>query len=207
MSEYEDKVLTQFITDVRDHKMSVEHDDGVFRHLRFQKPDAWMYHFEITTWPGHLTITGDMGTFTFARLHDMFQFFNEPRINAGYWAEKLRATDTNGGHTSFSEEKFRAEVEKQLLQFKKELDDTSETRAKWADLVRDIGDDVFSESWSEGAALAAIRDWHDVSGLGFSLSADAWDWDLREYRFQFLWCLNAIRWGIQQYNAREKVDA
>ena len=205
MSEYEDKVLKQFITDVRDHEMSVEHDDGVFRHLRFRKPDAWLYHYEITTWPGHLTITGDMGTFTFARLHDMFQFFNEPRINAGYWAEKLRATDTMGGHTSFSKEKFRAQVEEQLAAHVERQDDAFRIDGRMARLRRDIEHDVMDEMYSEEAAMAAVRDFYDHSGRGFTFNLD--DWDNTEYRFQFLWCLNAIRWGIEQHNAREKVDA
>lgn len=199
MSEYEDKVLKQFITDVRDHEMSVEHDDGVFRHLRFRKPDAWMYHYEITTWPGHLTITGDMGTFTFARLHDMFQFFNEPRINAGYWAEKLRATDTMGGHTAFSEEKFRAQVEEQIESFIERHKD-----AELGQLRRDIEHDVLDEAYSEESAMTAVRDFYDHSGQGFTFNLDYWDWDNTEYRFQFLWCLHAIRWGIEQYRKAEK---
>jgi hypothetical protein len=31
---------------------------------------------------------------------------------------------------------------------------------------------------------------------------DAWEWDLRDYTYQFLWCCHAIVWGIAQYDRR-----
>jgi len=32
------------------------------------------------------------------------------------------------------------------------------------------------------------------------LVSDTWEWDLRDWDSHFLWCLNAIAWGIQQYD-------
>ncbi len=85
-----------------DHKMTIEHDDGVFRSLVFARPGTSIYKFRICTWPGHLAITGDLNSYVFSRLYDMFEFFshdNDPasmrlEINADYWAEKLDAAAT-----------------------------------------------------------------------------------------------------------------
>src|ERR1039457_99476 len=81
----------RFERDTAEHEMTVIHDDGLYRHLRFQKPGSWIYGYDIVTWPGYLAITGDAGEYMFARLPDMFEFFaGNDRINPQYWAEKLR---------------------------------------------------------------------------------------------------------------------
>ena len=56
----------QFLKDVQRHAMNELHRDGVYRHLRFRQPENGNMWFELVTWPGHLTIAGDMGTWTFA---------------------------------------------------------------------------------------------------------------------------------------------
>jgi len=73
-------------------------------------------HFDLLTWPGYLCYTGDMGTYVFRRLHDMFQFFRrgesigERCIDIRYWAEKLEAIDRVDGVREWTPEKFREEV-------------------------------------------------------------------------------------------------
>lgn len=37
----------------------------------------------------------------------------------------------------------------------------------------------------------------DVIGL----VSDTWEWDLHDWDYHFVWCLNAISWGIQQYDS------
>lgn len=109
----------RFLKDAGSHVMTVIRDDGVHRHLRFRKapPAGSEYWFDLITWPGSLCIDGDMGTYVFRRLPDMFEFFctdreyNEKRgrklgINAGYWGEKLQATANHGGHIEFSKSDF-----------------------------------------------------------------------------------------------------
>ena len=91
----------QFIKDVANHQMTVARNDGIYRHLKFRSTArGWNQWFDLITWPGVLTIHGDMGTWTFSRVEDMFTFFrsrdSELRINADYWAEKLQG-GTNGG--------------------------------------------------------------------------------------------------------------
>ena len=36
---------------------------------------------------------------------------------------------------------------------------------------------------------------------------ETWEWDLREYDWQFLWCCWAIVWGIGQYRAAPATEA
>jgi hypothetical protein len=45
--------------------------------------------FDVVTWPGHLSISGDMGCFVFTRVDDMFTFFrgHEDAPNLGYSAK------------------------------------------------------------------------------------------------------------------------
>ena len=94
----------QFLKDVSGHQMRVIRDDGKHRHVRFEKPGSSCMHFELITWPGYLAYVGDMGSYVFSRLPDMFQFFrmgdgdlnhNERglSINPSYWAGKIEAAD------------------------------------------------------------------------------------------------------------------
>lgn len=59
-----------FLRDVAKHEMTVIHDAGEIRHLRFGRPGDSNMHFNITTVPGYLMFTGDMGAWTFSRLPD-----------------------------------------------------------------------------------------------------------------------------------------
>lgn len=109
-----------FLKNVEGHEMQVLLDNGIYRHLRFKKPQTGIAWFDIVTWPGYLAYTGDMGSFVFERVHDMLTFFRGKRryehldINPSYWAEKLRAVDRDGRSGSFeeySEEKMREHIE------------------------------------------------------------------------------------------------
>src|SRR3954463_11871038 len=83
----------RFARDTADHQMTIVHDDGLYRHLRFRNPNrTWNYWFDLITYPGGLTFQGDGESFTFRRLEDMFEFFRQPAnatINPSYWGEKL----------------------------------------------------------------------------------------------------------------------
>ena len=115
-----------FLRDVASHQMEVLRDDGTHRHLRFQAPGSTDMHFDLITWPGYLCFTGDMGTYVFRRLKDMFNFFRpaddacssrDPLENIDHqnWAEKLEATDKGDGHSDFDPRAFKREIAKQHL--------------------------------------------------------------------------------------------
>lgn len=203
------------------HQMSILHEDGLYRHIRFQKPGTSMWRFDLITWPGHLVITGDVQDFHFARLPDMFEFFRSPvgYINSSYWAEKLC-----GRHQrcqSYSPERLKRRVFEHFQDSRAWLPQPH--RPLWRAICEQVlADDVICD---EGLARHALNDFrftledrlpdapvedfrpHRVSRYGSYRSrpadyefADTWEWDLREYDYHFLLSLHAIVWGINQYD-------
>jgi hypothetical protein len=150
----------RFAVDVAQHQMTVLRDDGLYRHLRFMRvaPNAKTgklergstYWFELVTWPGHLTITGDCGTYTLARLEDMFEFFRGTRINPQYWAEKVRGAVQL---SVYSPERFE--------QFAKEA--AAEAEKDYPGVTAAVAEEIFGDDsqWSteyEDGAREALRD-------------------------------------------------
>lgn len=64
-----------FLEDIKNHKLNILKDDGLYRHLVFKRPCTNCCRFDIVTYPGYLVISGDMGCQVFSRLTDMFEFF------------------------------------------------------------------------------------------------------------------------------------
>lgn len=198
----------RFLGDVAHHAMEVIRDEGLHRHIRFKKPGTYCMHFDLITWPGYLCYTGDMGTYVFRRLEDMFEFFRTDRenmrlrdghtlaINPEYWGEKLEAVDRGDGFKKYSADKFKRIVN--------EL----------------VGDHIEERGWPIAGVLAMeLRDAvheqvlcrcenefeaHDAAG-GFQLNefvfSDFWEHDLTDYTYRFIWCCYALAWGIQKYDA------
>lgn len=206
----------RFVRDTAEHTMAVLRDDGLYRHLRFQRPDSSFYYFDLVTWPGHLVICGDAGDYHFSRARDMFAFFGpqgaragfddvEYGINAWYWGEKLQgARAGRDGAMSYSHDAFRA----QLYQWAEQEAEDGWNYEMYPGLLREALDREVLYDWTHSAAEARERldevmrdvDDHD-------LFSDAWEWDLRELDHRFLWCCWAIVWGIEQYRAATREAA
>ncbi|WP_239934216.1 hypothetical protein [Streptomyces sp. CBG31] len=199
MSEYND-IAERFARDTASHQMTVKHDEGMYRHLLFRSPKSSEYWFELVTWPGSLTMRGDVGDgYTFSRLADMFQFFRSDRqwgINPHYWAEKL-----GGGRDSvkeYSEQALRQRVVEQFV-----------NDARWGGVPAGTGKAlrtwVLDEDLSSEHEARNILE--DFAHRGYEFS-DVWEWNFRDYDPHFLWACHAIQWGIAQYDAaREQVAA
>lgn len=183
----------QFLCDVSGHKMTVRLNSGVYRHLHFRAAkDSWNMWFEVVTWPGSLAIHGDMGTWTFSRLDDMFDFFrsSELKINASYWGEKIQAESRFGGpYKIFDSESFKANV-------LSSLDGYGLDECEVKDIAAALEDEVFAEE-DEQCAYRALAEFKYEGGFQFS---DYWEISGMGYSYHFLWCLYAIVWGIQQYD-------
>ncbi len=204
-----------FLKDVATHQMIVIRDEGVHRHIRFKRPDTTNYYFDLITWPGCLCYTGDMGTYVFQRLEDMFEFFRTDReykrlrdgqklaINLSYWSEKLIAVDgrrTGGSAIEFSEEKFRRVVQETRRGWIRDHYHQT-TKAQRRDLWGAIDDEVLAHS-DEGeheADMAAYNFSHRLGDSHFEFT-DFWDHDFNDYTYHFVWCCYALAWGIQQYD-------
>lgn len=209
----------RFLKDVSEHKMVVVRDDGVHRHIRFQKPGAYCMHFDLITWPGYLCYTGDMGTYVFCRLDDMFQFFRTDRehqhlrngetlyVNHGYWAEKVVAQDKCDGVTEFDEDKFNRVIIEMLVDWIREHRNQTtkdERRDLWDSVMSDvIGAD--NDSGGFRKTCAAYDFHHEIRrGRGFEFH-DLFERSFDRYAYRFVWCCYALAWGISQYDATKGV--
>lgn len=187
----------RFAADTTNHQMTVLRDDGLYRHLRFKAPGTGFYWFDLVTWPGRLAFTGDMDGYVFARVTDMFEFFRTPggfSINPDYWSEKV-----DGGRArckAFSEDRFRKLVTEYA-------DDDAE--GDWpglqAAVQAEILDDPDGEaSYEDGARQMLNRFSYSPNGVREFQFESAWEWDLSDYTWSFLWACQAIVWGIAQYD-------
>lgn len=180
----------RFAQDVAEHQMTVVRAAGVDRHLRFKKSGSTSYWFDVITWPGTLCIDGDCGTFVFRREIDMFDFFrtNGVDINPSYWAEKC-VSASRRELTEFDWDTFARNVNRHV-----EDEDEAQREA--------VLDELCSIEPDEFGAVSFIRDFeHD----GFRFTD--WETDSRIYAFHFIWCLRAIVWGIQQWDAAQPLEA
>lgn len=210
MSPYEQQTGERFEKDVADHEMTVLHADDMYRHLRFARPVHSSYWFELVTWPGALVIRGDMGSFTFSRMTDMFEFFRHPHggwhrhdsINPSYWAEK---TPDRTVTEEYSEDKFRRVVSNHVAEFEAEYPGLA--KAVEAEIFDSYGSDITYED----SARRALRDFVYYPGAGadggltFEFQ-NVGELDFTEWSYRYLWCCNAIQWGITQYDLARRAE-
>ncbi len=108
----ETQMAARFLRDTARHELTVLRDDGLYRHLRLRASRSFAW-FELVTWPGALTIRGDMGSYTFSRDPDMFDFFRrsswQGAPNFQYWDEKVDAADRCGVR-EYSEDELRRHI-------------------------------------------------------------------------------------------------
>lgn len=190
-----------FLRDVKDHVMDIRRDDGLYRSIRFQRPGSWAYGFDITTWPGYLCFSGDMGCYVFARIPDMLDFFRGQRpyikgdkvvgINPGYWSEKVQAADRCSGIEEFSPKEFRRIINRVIYS------------GGWPKPVRDaVKDDVLAAAddgeWFAKHAAYEFGMTHEGRRYDFQ---DFWEYgDCKVYTHRFLWACYAIAWSVQKYD-------
>lgn len=199
-------ILNRFRRETADHAMTVLHDDGLYRHVRFQR-QVWrpplaapqrssMYWFELITAPGSLIFQGDGDSFVFRRVEDMFEFFRGPvgDINPSYWGEKL--TDGRDRVLKFNSEKFERRVKDAFVEACRDGGVPSGTGLALREDVLDLSD-------YEHEARRALNEF-EHKGFRFY---DTYEWDFDDYDWWFLWALHGIVWGIAQYDAAKATPA
>ncbi|WP_051818882.1 hypothetical protein [Streptomyces sp. NRRL S-1813] len=191
--EREQSIAERFRRDSARHQMTVLHEDGLYRHLRFSSnPSGYSeYWFDIVTWPGSLAIRGDIDGYMFSRTRDMFEFFRADRrwgINAHYWAEK-----TEGGRRSvqvYSEDLFRQLVVEHFVD-----------AARWggvpAGLGKAVRTEILDRDLTHEAEARELLEGFSFKGFEFD---DVWEWDFHDHDRSFLWACHAIAWGIARYD-------
>lgn len=143
-------------------------DPQPYRHLRLAAPGTRMYSWDIVTWPGHLATTGDIADgYTFARVHDMVDFFTpepEPyRINPEYWAEKLACSQREHAKV-FSLESLLEAMDADIDECAQEYGMLAHWRPEWVQMLKDRARQEVSEATEYGdsstradAAYSALR--------------------------------------------------
>lgn len=191
-----ERAKQQFQENTANHTLNIIKDDGVHRHLSFTNNGSSCYRFDLITWPGHLCITGDVETYVFQRVEDMFSFFkgsNEYGINPRYWAEKI----INAGDSKWekhSPELFEANVREWTDQWE------FEDEGLKADVLNAVETEVLSCAEDEHAAYRAAFDFDDYLDEGYGFE-DFFETSSKEYSFGYLWSCFAIVRGIEMYQA------
>lgn len=215
------EIDTRFLIDTAFHRLEIIRDDGLYRHLRMQQPGNSCYHYDVITWPGYLTVTGDMGTWTFSRTYDMFRFFGgwTGEINTGYWSEKLEAGAGRSAYSFLAQEydhdEFCSSLREWLSSYFEEDDEEIERDVDWDDesddpdsdktRIREIVRDLCREDL--GNDMLAYRavydaDWPECVYV-WELCADI---TYKSYSSHFRWILFAITWAISKYHNAKIVD-
>jgi hypothetical protein len=219
----EQEMAERFARDTTNHELTVLKDEGLYRHVkaRSTKPgEGWCCWFEVVTWPGRLVVTGDCGTFVFARETDMFAWFrmDAGRINPGYWAEKT--PDAGASAKQYSEDVLREHLDTWLAEYEADYPeadaDYEERLAAWLESSRDHYTPMPKEPSTPTPTKVrkVITEHEEYYGLAHKESArelldeleradalsDSWEWDLNDWDWQFLWCCHAIVWAIAQYD-------
>lgn len=190
----------RFAQNTKNHTMEVEHDEGLHRCLNIRNGKSSIYQFRITTWPGHLCISGDMGCLTFSRLPDMFEFFRSPDggINTTYWLEKLVGVDKHREVTQFSNRRFREVVVHEFRSYWQGGTDYVAIRECWDEVRKGLLEtDYYDEREARDAAESFEHD-------GFVME-DFWECNLRLINPNMIWLLHAIVWAINEYDEKAEL--
>lgn len=196
-----DKTKAEFLRDAGQHTMEVKLEAGLYRNIRFSKDGSSTYHFNITTWPGYLTISGDMGCFVFARTADMFEFFRGDRINPQYWAEKIQATNRTSGHQAFSFDLLKEAVAADFEHW--DFDSDEQKAEAWKLIEGDNYSGLFydADGSDQQYAVGEVMDYEcPITKQKFE---DFWEHNLEDYTHHYLWCCHAIQWAISQYDSKK----
>jgi hypothetical protein len=183
------------------HQMTVLHEDGLYRHLRFEgTADSSLgrypsYPFELITWPYNLVVkAGWTFHFDIDATPDMFVLFRRTaltgQINPGYWQEKVRAgRDEIEG---FDLELFEQQVKRYVVH---SIREGEAPRGIGAEVTREIFE--MGDIGHEAGARAALADFR-YEGWDFG---DLPEWDFCDFTPGFLYCCHAIRHGIDLWDA------
>lgn len=203
--------LERFQRDTKNHELTVLHDDGLYRHLRFRRPrdESSSYWFDLITWPGMLCVNGDMGTYTFARLADMFEFFRSPsqpkfHINASYWAEKSKGSELP--LEEYDSDHFAERIREYVKEGGAEFGDDLMYEVE----LQILEDEEFND---EHLAVKLVRDFAYTTRIGGSVKEftfpvfDGFCENMRDWSFHYLWNCHAIQWGIWHYDQMKAATA
>lgn len=189
-------IAERFARETTQHQMTILHDDGLYRHLRFAD-QASLDWFDLITWPFNLIANGSHGSFHFSRFgpdtEDMFVLFRDGsagrRVNPGYWEEKLRG----GASKDWSETKFREWLTQEAAALETRHPGLFEAVSNEV-----LDSDEHNLEYEETARYALAAFGYKGARISFP---DPWERTFTEFDWKYLWSCHAIAWGISQYDA------
>lgn len=200
-------IAQRFASNTTEHTMTVLHDDGLYRHLRFRGPKNEIYWFDLITVPGALIFQGDGDSFAFRRITDMFAFFRDSAHQGGpnvqYWAEKL----TTDSHVMrYDQELLTRNIQEALA----DRYGDEPMPAGLEDAIRtELLDEFIGHESIDRKLVDEFQYWAKAEDRikwpkprpDFEFG-ETWEWTCRDYYWWYLWACHAIVWGITQYDAR-----
>ena len=191
-----ERVAERFPQDTEGFVLTVLHEQGEYRHLRFGKSGERWGSTDIHTWPGGLTTSGDMADgWTFQR---SLNFFNNP-VNLHYWHEKLTPAGRKLAQ-EFSEVTLRSE----LTSAGADLEIPERFRDAFDEELGDLIESILTDHAGTGAALAKIADFTfecESDDGSYDLDVkfyDPYELNIEDYDYHFVWALHvlsaAARW-------------
>lgn len=188
-----DTVRRRYESNAGNATMTVLHDDGPYRHLRFVGPNIF-YWFDIITWPKGLTINGGMGTYTLKVDEDDLLALFLRSSSPSYWQEKVYGTERNDGHYGWLDEVFAEYVNKAVDAWAADLDEDD------AALLRSrVETDVLAYQYEMSGALMAVRDF-EFDGRRF----EGWsEWDCEGITDRFMFNCFALADAARVYAAHK----
>lgn len=192
--------LEVFLKDVENHQLTVNLDSGVYRDITIANPNTMCMHYNITTRPGYLMFTGDMGCFVFKRTNDMLSFFRPQSgyyINTSYWGEKVEA----GEVSQFDMDTANASLQNYLTNFLDDLDlSDPEDREKSKQALSAVNKFISSNEYSgEFEFWENINSWDKDEAGGLELT-DFFEASTTAKTFHYVWCCYAIVHAIKLYD-------
>lgn len=200
----EQPTLDQFLKDVATHQLTVNLDQGVYRDITIKKPNSVDMHYNITTRPGFLIFTGDMGDFIFERTNDMFCFFRSADdgyyINTSYWGEKVQA----GEISKFDPETACESVKQYLTNYLDDLDlSDTEDQEKSKLALEAVSSFISSNQYSnEFDFWQEINSWDADDAGGLELN-DFWESSTTAKTYHYIWACYAIVHAIKLYDSHK----
>ncbi|NEA15416.1 hypothetical protein [Streptomyces halstedii] len=211
----ENDIVGRFARDTASHRMTILHEDCLYRHLRFRNPRSSNYWFELITTPGQLVFSGDGESYVFRRCTDMFEFFRSGiwrdgsvHINPGYWSEKLASNRT-------SVKEYQDDLFVQLVWEQAEyLIEGERVKPDQVDRFRQaIRDDIVEggayATTSEGFRTVEKFEFYNDHSREFDYRHEAdvrfedpseWFSATKDFDWWFLWACHGIVSGIARYD-------
>lgn len=181
-----DQIHEFAVKNFANHKIEQRLNHGMFRSWRCKAEGTWVHGFDITTMPGTLVITGDIGELIVQRSEDMISWASGSIHSIDYFAEKVPRSMETGEFCVEVAKEFLSEL-RQDLKRDRELDD--ETKEKIAELMQILDGDEIADFPTE-LYLSGLIDGCDMPNL-------------KNYTSNFLWCREALIWFLENLDKEQ----